>query len=81
VAPNVGVIYTGGKGKVAEHGGFAHDDTNVIMLISNPSYSPRSVNAIVQTAQVAPTILRILGLNPQALIAARNEGTTVLPGF
>jgi hypothetical protein len=81
VAPNVGVIYTGGKKKVAEHGGFAHDDTNVIMLVSNPSYSAHSINAIVQTAQVAPTILRILGLNPKALIAVRNEGTTVLPGF
>ena len=81
VAPNVGVIYTGGKKKVAEHGGFAHDDTNVIMLVSNPSYSAHSINAIVQTAQVAPTILSILGLNPQALIAVQNEGTTVLPGF
>ena len=39
VAPNVGVIYTGGKKKVAEHGGFAQDDTNVIMLISNPATS------------------------------------------
>ncbi len=26
VAPNVGVVYTGGTKKVAEHGGFAHDD-------------------------------------------------------
>ena len=81
VAPNVGVIYTGHKAKVAEHGGFAHDDTNVIMLASNPNYKQRSINAIVQTAQVAPTILSILGLDPQALIAVRNEGTEVLPGF
>ena len=81
VAPNVGVIYTGGKKKIAEHGGFAHDDTNVMMLVSNPSYKPRSINTIVQTAQVAPTILRILGLNPNQLIAVRNEGTQVLPGF
>jgi hypothetical protein len=36
VAPNVGVIYTGGKKKLAEHGGFAHDDTNVIMLVAHP---------------------------------------------
>ena len=38
------------------------------MLVSNPSYKPRSVNTIVQTAQVAPTILDILGLDPKALI-------------
>ena len=81
VAPNVGVVYTGGKKKIAEHGGFAHDDTNVMMLVSSPKYPQRTINAMVQTAQVAPTILRILGLNPQALIAVQNEGTEVLPGF
>jgi Type I phosphodiesterase / nucleotide pyrophosphatase len=81
VAPNVGVIYTGGMKKIAEHGGFAHDDTNVMMLVSNPKYAPRSINAMVQTAQVPPTILRILGLDPHALIAVKNEGTAVLPGF
>ena len=31
VTPNIGVVYTGHKGKVSEHGGFANDDTNVIM--------------------------------------------------
>ena len=36
VAPNVGVIYTGGKKNLSEHGGFAHDDTTVMMLVSNP---------------------------------------------
>jgi Type I phosphodiesterase / nucleotide pyrophosphatase len=81
VAPNVGVIYTKHKAKIAEHGGFAHDDTNVMMLVSNPKYAARSINAMVQTAQVPPTILRILDLDPHALIAVRNEGTAVLPGF
>ena len=37
VTPNIGVIYTDHQAKVAEHGGFANDDTNVIMLLSNPS--------------------------------------------
>jgi hypothetical protein len=81
VAPNVGVVYTGGKKKIAEHGGFAYDDTNVMMLVSSPGYKQRTINAMVQTAQVPPTILRILGLNPRALIAVQNEGTEVLPGF
>ena len=79
VAPNVGVTYTGSTKKLAEHGGFAHDDTNVILLVSNPSFAPRMVRAEVGTAQVAPTILQYLGLNPSALTAVRVEGTSVLP--
>ena len=38
VTPNVGVTYSGSKAKQAEHGGFAHDDTNVVLLLSNPSF-------------------------------------------
>ena len=79
VAPNVGVTYTGSTKKQEEHGGFAHDDTNVILLLANPSFAPRTVYAEVGTAQVAPTILQALGLNPQALDAVRIEGTGVLP--
>jgi hypothetical protein len=79
VTPNVGVTYSGSHAKQAEHGGFAHDDTNVVLLLSNPGFAPRTVNAGVGTAQVAPTILRALGLNPSALEAVRVEGTPVLP--
>lgn len=79
VAPNVGVTYTGSTKKQAEHGGFAHDDTNVILLLSNPRFSPATVNAPVGTAQVAPTILTTLGIDPDALDAVRIEGTGVLP--
>lgn len=81
VAPNVGVIYTGGKKKVMEHGGFAHDDTNVIMLLANPKFSPESVNTPVQTAQVAPTILEALELDPNSLQSVQMEHTQVLPGL
>jgi hypothetical protein len=35
----------------------------------------------VETAQVAPTILKMLGLDPKALDAVRLEGTPVLPGL
>jgi hypothetical protein len=81
VAPNVGVIYTGGKKKVMEHGGFAHDDTNVIMLLANPELPPVTVNTPVQTAQVAPTILKVLGLDPHSLKSVQLEHTQVLPGL
>ena len=79
VTPNVGVTYSGSKAKLAEHGGFAHDDTNVMLLLSNPSFQPTTVRAEVGTAQVAPTILKALGIDPSALDAVRAEGTSVLP--
>ncbi len=81
VLPNFGVIYTGSSKKLAEHGGFNHDDTNVMMLLSNPEFKPRNVYAAVETIQVAPTILKALGLDPKSLDAVRAEGTAVLPGL
>ena len=81
VAPNIGVIYTGSASKQAEHGGFAFDDTNVMLLVSNPSIQPRTITSWVETTQVEPTILQILGLNPSSLQAVQLEGTPVLPGL
>ena len=79
VAPNVGVTYSGSHAKQEEHGGFAHDDTNVVLLLSHPGFQPRTVKAEVGTAQVAPTVLQALHLDPRALDAVRIEGTGVLP--
>jgi arylsulfatase A-like enzyme len=81
VLPHVGVVYTGSTKKQAEHGGFALDDTNVMLLVSNPSIRARTITTFVETTQVAPTVLKILGLDPRSLDAVRKEGTTVLPGF
>jgi hypothetical protein len=39
------------------------------------------VDSSVETTQVAPTILSLLGLNPGALTAVQVEGTQVLPGL
>ena len=60
ITPNIGVTYSNSKKKLAEHGGFAHDDVNVMMLVSNPSFSAETVTSPVETAQVAPTILEAL---------------------
>jgi len=79
VTPNVGVTYSGSTSKLAEHGGFAHDDTNVILLLSNPTYHSETIRAAVGTVQVAPTILQTLGLSPSSLSAVVAEGTSVLP--
>jgi len=81
VTPNVGVTYSGSHAKQAEHGGFAHDDTNVVLLLSNPDFDSKTVKAEVGTAQVAPTILKALGIDPRALDAVRAEGTGVLPAL
>jgi len=81
VAPNVGVVYTGSLKKQSEHGGFAHDDTNVMLLVSNPGIRAHTNTSFVETSQVAPTILQFLGLDPSALDAVRIEGTPVLPNL
>jgi len=81
VAPNVGVIYTGGTGKVSEHGGFAYDDRNVLLIVSNPKYKPSTFNDQVETRQIAPTIVKALGLAPTLLNAVQSEHTETLPGL
>ena len=81
VQPNVGVVYTGSTKKQAEHGGFAHDDTNVMLLVSKPDFEASTVTSFVETTQVAPTILQALGLPPSDLDAVQKEGTPVLPGL
>lgn len=80
VTPNIGVTYSNSNAKLAEHGGFSHDDTNVIMLLYNPSFAPTTITSPVETMQIAPTILQVLGLDPSSLDAVQQEGTEVLPG-
>jgi hypothetical protein len=79
VTPNIGVTYSGSGKKLAEHGGFSHDDTNVMMLLSHPSFSAKTVTSPVEAAQIAPTILTALGLDPGALQSVQLEHTQVLP--
>jgi hypothetical protein len=77
----VGVVYTGGT-KIAEHGGDNPADRSVPLVVYGPGVVPPSrVHASVETTQVAPTILRLLGLDPSALQAVQIEGTRVLPGI
>ena len=81
VTPHVGVVYTGKKKKISEHGGFNQDDVHVMLLVSNPALSRARVSSPVETSQIAPTILKALGLDPQSLQAVRKEGTHLLPGL
>ncbi|MEE1787950.1 alkaline phosphatase family protein [Streptomyces sp. SP17BM10] len=74
-----GVVYTGG-GKIAEHGGAHADDLNVPLIVSGAG-TPGGVreDQKVETKQIAPTILKLLGLKPNALQAVREEHTRTLP--
>jgi hypothetical protein len=74
---NHGAICTGGT-KLAEHGGFARDDRNVLLLLSAPDLRPATVDGRVYTTQIAPTILFALGLDPSQLDGVREEGTDIL---
>jgi len=43
------------------------------------SAAPDQSDQRVETTQIAPTILKVLGLSPDELGAVRKEGTEVLP--
>jgi hypothetical protein len=81
VLPEAGVIYASSTAtKIEEHGGFSDDDTHVALLVTNPRLEDQgSVTTQVQTTQIAPTILQLLGLNPHDLQAVSTEGTQPLP--
>ncbi|WP_284974843.1 alkaline phosphatase family protein [Arthrobacter sp. efr-133-TYG-104] len=75
-----GVVFTGGKAKIAEHGGASADDRDVPLVISGAHDAhARTVEATVETTQIAPTILKTLGLDPNKLQAVQIEGTKALP--
>jgi hypothetical protein len=81
VVPELGVIYTGSTAKNAEHGGFSNDDTNVALIVSQPGMQQKVIKGAVLTTQIAPTVLKALGLNPAELKAVQIEHTEVLPGL
>jgi hypothetical protein len=74
-----GVVYTGKKAKIAEHGGDHVEDRNVPILVEwRGAPGGTAVTRPVETTQIAPTILRLLGLSPRELQAVRIEGTQAL---
>ncbi len=81
VQPVYGTIYTTSKKKIAEHGGFSYGDTNVGLIVSNPTLHSAILKTPVATSQVAPTILGALGLDPNALKSVQREKTEELPGL
>jgi hypothetical protein len=77
----VGVVYTTHT-KIAEHGGSNPGDRDVAMLVYAPgTVRPGTNGQWVETTQVAPTVLKLLGLDPHDLEAVQIEHTAVLPGL
>jgi hypothetical protein len=52
-----------------------------MLLLSNQNQHARRITTFLETTQAAPTILKLLGLDPGSLDAVRKEGTPVLPGL
>ncbi len=75
---NTGVIFTGGS-KLAEHGGFNEDDTHTALLVSIEGLEEARVSTATTNQQVAPTIIRALGLDPGELQSVQIEQIQPLP--
>ncbi len=79
VETELGVIYTKPTAtKIAEHGGFASEDRHVPLLVVLPGGRALTVTTAVETRALAPTILRILGLDVDRL-DAKATGVRPLP--
>ena len=80
LVPRVGGLYLEADTKfMAEHGGFHKQDINVALLLAGPGLEAQTIKTPVLTTQIASTILRALGLNPQSLKAVVQEKTRELP--
>ena len=81
VQPVQGVVYTIPDSKLVDHGSGNAEDTHVPLVVVNPhgGGSGVTISCPVSLRQLAPTILKSLGLNPGSLDAVRLEGTKKLP--
>jgi hypothetical protein len=76
-----GTVYTSGTAKIAEHGGVTPADRNVPLIVAGPGITRGDDQSSVTTAQIAPTILTRLHLDPRRLQAVVAEHTAALPGL
>jgi hypothetical protein len=82
IQPNLGTIYADPADHfIEEHGGLTDDDSHVALLFSLPGLARQEIKSYVRTAQIAPTILDQIGLNPRSLQAVVKEQTPMLPGW
>jgi hypothetical protein len=77
-----GSVWAGRKfSKIAEHGGAAADDRHVPILVWGAGIAPGRLTQAVQTTQIAPSILALLGLPIDELQATRFGLVRSLPGL
>ncbi|WP_323102222.1 alkaline phosphatase family protein [Intrasporangium sp. YIM S08009] len=76
VQPATGVVYAAPNAKLVDHGSGSAEDTHVPLVIIEPGRKGgRTLSCPVSLRQVAPTVLRALGLKESLLDAVRLEGT------
>jgi hypothetical protein len=80
VQPVHGVVYTTAT-KLADHGGFGDEELHIPLVVSQPGLEAGTNNEPVDLRQVAPTILKSLGLQSHLLEAVRAENVKRLPGL
>ena len=73
-----GTVFTGGTKKIAEHGGDDPQDRHVPLVVAGPTTVAGWDASPVETTSIAPTILTVLGINPQALQAVAAQHTPAL---
>lgn len=78
----VGAVYSSPTKikKISEHGGNAEQDRHVPIVVWGAGVAREYSDERVETTQIAPTILKLLGLPASELDAVNKEGTDVLPG-
>lgn len=80
--PQTGVIWMHrGEDQPVGHGGFSDDQNHVALLVSGRQLQGRMDKTPVPITQIAPLILRILGMEKMDLKALHQEHTPALPGI
>ena len=75
---HTGVVFTTGS-KIAEHGGDNEDDVHTLLVVARKGTNPVETKIAVSNAQVAPSIVKVLGLNLNNLDAYRIQNVQPLP--
>lgn len=81
VRPELGVVYTTSKSKIAEHGGLSDDDRHVACFVSSRRLKKEKVTGHITTRRIGPTVLKALGISPRKLQGAVAEKVALLKGF
>jgi hypothetical protein len=74
-----GILWTPRTAALSGHGGLSDEDVHVAVLISGPGLDGRTDKTEVPTTQIAPAILKSLGMEKFGLQALHQEHTPAIP--